>query len=196
MTNTPNSTPQDKTRTYTRDLGNGVTLEAQVSPCVFMYDRYPLQVTVRLLRHPGDQLGDAYAVDRELTAQTYSDTHVRSLLDAVRVAPCTRCATPAFDSATVETNRGGLCEACFLGDLRAELAEAQKAEQRALAARDRRMKREGMAVRVTAWIHPEAGGDDYEIDWYFKTRPTRKQVADLLRQRGSACLDDYQIIPL
>ena len=50
--------------TYVHNLGSAITLEAEVSPCVFMYPRYPLQVTVTL-RHENDTaLGIAFAVDR------------------------------------------------------------------------------------------------------------------------------------
>src|SRR4051812_41955459 len=38
------STKRSGCRTYVRDLDDGVRLEGQVSPCVFMYPGYPLQV--------------------------------------------------------------------------------------------------------------------------------------------------------
>jgi antirestriction protein ArdC len=183
-------------KTYTRRLANGVRLEAEVSPCVRMVPGYPLQLTVTLHRHPGESLGQAFPADRTKTADTYRDADVKRLLAGIRTAPCPRCSTPAFDPATVGTNRAGLCEGCCLGDLNAKSAAAWDAEQRRMAERDARMKRKGMTVRVTAWIHPADGGDDYQADWYFKTRPTTRMVETLLRRKRSACLDDYQIIIL
>jgi hypothetical protein len=183
-------------KTYVHDLGSGIRLEGEVSPCVFMYPGYPLQVTVALRREGEVISGTAFAVDRSLTAETATEADVSRLLSAIRTTQCSRCSAPALDPTTVETNRGGLCESCFVRNLQAEVAEAVEAEQRQLAARDRRMKRKGMKVRVSAWVHPAAGGDDYQADWYFAVRPTPAQVQALLRQEGSSILDDFQIIVL
>jgi len=185
-----------KRKTYVRDMGDGIRLEAEVSPCVFMYAGYPLQIQVTLHRHAGECLGDALAVDRTKTASTYKRTDVERLLRAVRIAPCPRCSSPAFDPATVETNRTGLCEVCFMGDLKSKYAANEEAEQRKIAARDRRMKRKGMVVRISGWVHPQGGGDDYQVDWYLNAAPTPDQVRKLLSEQGSSVLDDYQIIEL
>jgi len=181
---------------YVHDLGDGIRLEGEVSPCVFMYPGYPLQVTVTLRRLSGESLGVAYAVDRALTVETATDADVSRLLATVQSTWCTRCLKPAFDPATVETTRGGLCETCFVGDLDAELAKFAEAENRRLANRDRRMKAKGMAVRVSAWIHPAERGDDYRADWYFAARPTPARIRKLLREEGSSILDDFQVIDL
>jgi hypothetical protein len=196
MTKNTNHITRDKWKTYVRDLGDGVKLEAEVSPCVFMYPGYPLQITVTLHRRPDERLGKAHAVDRTETADTYTHASVERLLATVRTSPCPRCLTPAFNPATIETNRGGHCEACFLAALEAEWAEEEKTQQRKIASRDRRMKRKGMAARVTAWVHPQDGGDDYQVDWYLSAPPTPKQVGDMLSKQGSCRLDDYQIIIL
>jgi hypothetical protein len=161
-----------------------------------MWSGYPLYVAVTLQRHPGESLGNATAVDRAKTADTYTSADVERLLAAVRTAPCSRCSTPAFDPSTVITNRGGLCEACFLSDLKAEFAGAAEAERQEVAARDHLMRRRGMVVRVSAWVHPQGGGDDYQVDWYLAARPTPERVKDLLRNEGSRRLDDYEIITL
>jgi len=196
MTKNAKHTSRHKRKTYVRDLDDGVKLEAEVSPCVFMYPSYPLQITVTLHRHASECLGEARAVDRTKTAATYTDVTVKRLLAAVRTSPCPRCSTPAFDPATIQTNRGGLCEGCFLATLEAEWAEEQDAEKRKIANRDRRMKRQGMSVRVSAWMHPQDGGDDYQVDWYFNAQPTPEQAAHMLRDQGSNRKYDYQIIVL
>jgi hypothetical protein len=183
-------------KTYSHDLGNGIRLEAEVSPCVFLYPQYPLQVQVRLRREADAPLGIAYAVNRALTADAATDADVSALLAAVRTTPCIRCSEPAFDPATVDTNRGGLCESCFIADLNAALARHAEAERRRLARRDRRMKAKGMSVRVTAWVHPVTGGDDYQADWYFAARPTPAQIRSLLLDKGSSVLDDFQVVTL
>jgi hypothetical protein len=189
-------TSSDKRMPFVRDLGDGLKLDAEISPCVFMYPPYPLQITVKLHRHPAEWLGQAYAVDRAKTAATYTNADVERLLAGIRTRPCRRCSTPAFDPATVDTNRGGLCEACFLSDLDAEFAKAEAAERKQLTACDRRMKRKGMVVRVSAWVHPQGGGDDYQVDWYVNALPSAKQVRAVLRQQRSSRVDDYDIITL
>ncbi len=196
MTKTANYGAVLRNNIYVHELGDGIRLEGEVSPCVFMYPGYPLQVTVTLRRHSGESLGVAYAVDRALTVETATDADVSRLLSAIQSTSCGRCSEPAFDPATVETTRGGLCEACFVGDLDAELAKFAEAENRRLANRDRRMKAKGMTVRVSAWIHPAERGDDYQADWYFATRPTPAGIRKLLRKEGSIIPADFQIIDL
>jgi hypothetical protein len=181
---------------YARRLDGGLILEGEVSPCVFMYPGYPLQIRVTLRRKPGESLGDAYAVNRSKTAATATEADAARLLEHIRIIPCRRCAAPSFDPNTIETNRAGLCESCFLRDLEAGFAEAQEAERQELAERDRRRKADGMMFRVSAWVHPEAGGADYPVDWYFAAAPTDEQVRILLREAGSAVLGDYRIIAL
>jgi hypothetical protein len=196
MTRTTKANAVCRGKTYSHDLGNGIRLEGEVSPCVFIYAPYPLQVEVRLLRQAGAPLGTAHAVNRDLTAATATDADVCALLSAVRTTPCTRCSEPAFDPTTVDTNRGGLCESCFVAELDASFARLAEVERQRLAERDRRLKAKGMTVRVTAWVHPAAGGDDYQADWYFEARPTPGQIRSLLRDEGSSVLDDFEIVTL
>jgi hypothetical protein len=196
MSKSTKHTARNPRKTYARNLPNGEKLEAEVSPCVFMNPGYPLQISVRLQRQSGEVLAEATAVDRTKTAANYTDASVERLLAGIRSVPCSHCSTPAFDPATVHTNRNGLCEACFLSDLKAVWAAEEEAEQRKIAARDQRMKRKGMAVRVSGWVHPETGGDDHQVDWYLNAPPTAEQVKEMLHERGSSCLDDYQIIIL
>src|SRR5262245_7385133 len=152
------SITRSPSQTYVRDLHDGVRLEGRVSPCVFMNPGYPLPVQVAL-QHDGKSLGVAYAVNRAKEADTYTDADVEALLADICISPCLRCASPAFDPETIQTNRSGLCESCFLADLEAELAEAEEAERRETAARDDEMKKAGMKFRVSAWVHSEAGDD-------------------------------------
>jgi hypothetical protein len=183
-------------RTYVRALDGGVKLEAEISPCVFMYPGYPLQIQVTLRRHNGESLGVAYAVDRTKSAETGTPEDVRRLLAGIKTAPCPRCSTPAFDLTTVKTNRGGLCEPCFVRDWESDFAAIEQAERLKIAAHDRRMKQQGMTVRVTAWVHPDGLGDDYQVDWYFADPPTAAYLRKLLRAEGSTITDDYQITTL
>lgn len=183
-------------KSYVRELDGSMQLQARVSRCVFMSENSALQVEVALMRDDGTPLGSAYAQNPDKTAQTATDADVRRLLDAVRTVACHRCSAPAFDPATIQTNRGGLCESCFLKDLKVDLAKAEEAERKIIATRDRARKKSGDTVRISAWVHPANGGDDYQVDWYFKSHPSPEQVRRLLLKMNSRVCDDYQIINL
>ena len=183
-------------KSYVRELDGAMQLQARISPCVFMYKNYALQVEVTLLRDDGTSLGSATAQNPDKTAQTATDADVCRILDAVRIVACHRCSAPAFDPSTIQTNRAGICESCFLDDLRQKSAKAQDAERKEIAARDRARKRSGDNVRISAWVHPANGGDDYQVDWYCKSYPSPAQVRGLLLEMNSRVCDDYQIINL
>ena len=195
MTRTAKSRMIQRGKLYSRRLKDGTRLEGEVSPCVFMYPGYPLQVQATLTGKAGEALGSAHIVNRKFNAKTATEIDVAKLFATIQTNPCSRCGTPAFDPMTVETNRGGLCEPCFVGDLEVEFAKEAEAELRKLTRRDRRMKAKGMNVRVTAWIHPDAG-DDYQVDWYLPARPTAAQIRALLRKERSSVLDDFQIVAI
>jgi len=180
---------------YVRKQEDGTKLEADVSPCVFMYPGYPLQVEAVLTGKDGENLGKAHTANPKLNANTATDADVAQLFATIQTKPCCRCGTPAFDTTTVESNRDGLCEGCFMGDLQAKWAKHAEDEVREIARRDRDMKAKGMKFRVTAWVHPDAG-DDFQVDWYFPVRPTATQIRALLRKEGSEILDDFEIIAL
>lgn len=181
--------------THTRALPSGVSLEGRVSPCVFTNRGYPLQVQVTLKLPDGTPSGVAYAVNRSLTAESATDADVVRLLEGVSTRPCSRCSVPAFDATTIETNRGELCESCFLDDLHRECALVLEAELSQIKERDQQMKSQGMRFRITAWIHPD-NGDDYQVDWYAQTAPAPDYIATHLRREGSTVVEDFEIIEL
>lgn len=193
MTGTRQSIQRGKL--YSRELADATTLQAEVSPCVFMYPGYPLQVQVTFQQKDGRSGGSARVVDRQLNCDTANDGDVARLLACVATMRCKRCSALAFDPATVETNRAGLCEQCFLSDLQASVDKAMEEERRLLADQDRRMKAKGMRFRVTAWIHDDEG-DDSQVDWYFPVQPKEERIRALLRKEGSDILDDFQVIEL
>lgn len=195
MKKTARSDSLSSRKMYVRTLQHGIKLESQISPCVFMYAGYPLQIEVTLKAQDGSPGGTAYAADDSLNAQTATEADIVLLLETVRVAPCKQCRSPAFDPLSVKTNRDGLCESCFHSKLEAEWAQEEEAELRRIAARDQQMKASGMKYRVTAWIHPD-DGDDYQIDWYCPNKPTSADVKRRLRKLGSVILDDWQLISL
>jgi len=195
MTKTGNSRIVLWGKPYGGELKNGASLAAEVSPCVFTYPGYPLQVQIILTGKAGENLGKAFIVNRRLTVKTATEAAVRDLLAKVRTKSCGRCGTLAFDPTTVDTNRNGLCEGCFLGDLEAEWAKEAEAECRKTARHRQAMKAKGMSFHAIAWVHPN-DGDDYQVDWFFLARPTAPQIRGLLREEGPTILDDFEIIAL
>lgn len=79
--------------------------------------------------------------------------------------------------------------------LRAEFAVEQAKEDKRLKARDKRMFAKGMKFRVTAWVHPKRGGDDYQVDIFYPTKPSDAEIRSTLSSRSSV-VDDFQIIDL
>jgi hypothetical protein len=186
------------TRTYQRDLGNGLHIMAEIPPCVFMYHNHPLQVFFHLMR--GDRnltpFGASVAVkDRSITGSNYTDADVLRLLSGVTVKPCTRCGEPALDPETCQCHRAGLCHACHASDCDKQMAKDVEADQRSIGRRDKKMKRNGMQFRVTAWVHLSAG-DDHQVDLYFASHPDKKTIWIKLKKLGSTILDDYAVVEL
>jgi hypothetical protein len=179
-------TPMRKDFKHTTEC-NGTQLTAEVSPCVWMYPAYPLQIRINMAGG-----GNAFKVHKGLTWGTATEEDVVALAESVSVCACSRCGKPAFDPATVETNRGGLCESCFMADLTATYQKEVEKEMQAVRAEDDKMRADGFTHKVEAWIHP-AQGDDYQIDFYVTSRPLDDTIVAMLARRGSAVPSDYVI---
>lgn len=183
------SLPKNHSCTF---INNGTEFVATLSPCVWLY-KTKIQFSVSMkgsphgaviVRHPS--LGLAEATEQDALA----------LCSGIRVKPCSRCGNPAFDPATVETNRGGLCEACFLDDLNAEFEEVQKREEAADAKKDESMRKKGFAWKVLAWVHPAAGDDRQLILYYAGAKPTAAEIGKELKRSGSQSLTDFSVTAL
>ena len=183
------SLPKTHSLTFTND---GAEFAANLSPCVWMYNTR-LQYSVALKAFPH---GTAIVRHPSLGLEDATEADALALCSGVRSKPCPRCGKPAFDPATVETNRGGLCEACFLDDLNAELAEAQKRERAADARKDKAMRKKGYAWKVVAWIHPGAGDDRQLIVYCKGDKPSDSEISDRLKRSGSRILTDFSVNPL
>ncbi|MCK9987743.1 MAG: hypothetical protein AzoDbin1_04215 [Azoarcus sp.] len=170
---------------------NGAELTAEISPCCWMYPGYGLQVTVQM-----KDGGNVIKHRKDVIWEQATESQVIEFTESIGVCSCSRCGKPAFDPATCDTNRAGLCEHCFLSDLDAQHKKSKAKEEQKLKRRDAAKKRQGFTHRVTAWVHPEAGGDDYMVDLYCKGKPSAAQIKAELKKSGSRVLDDYQILEL
>lgn len=66
--------------------------------------------------------------------------------------------------------------------------EAERADKQ-----DARMSKNGSKYKAVIWVHPELGGDDYQIDFYFREKPSKEKVKRLASREGSAILTDFVI---
>ncbi|MDK9702470.1 MAG: hypothetical protein OEL20_04970 [Sulfuritalea sp.] len=173
----------------TRDI-DGHKLSLEVSPCSWLYPGYGLQVQITL--HGGG--GHAYIHNKELHFEKATMADLERMFDQVKLVPCKKCGKPAFDPATVDTNRAGECEECFMDRLNAELKKAQEKEDRRMRRLDATHRAQGYTHRIDAWIH--GGGDDRQVSFYSKGKLTTKEVKALIRKQGSMKDDDFTIVTL
>ena len=184
------------TKTKTRNIGD-IILTGEVSPCVWMYKGHHFQIQV----HMGDQKnlhsgGNIIIHDKALNNDTYTEMDIVRMLAMVRIQKCKNpgCHKKAFHP-DHESNRQGECEHCFMTKLQVRVDAEQKKEDAKIARRDKQMKRKGMVVRVEAWVHPDEG-DDYMVDIYYSSRPAAAEIETVLRDKGSAVLNDYRVVAL
>lgn len=169
---------------------DGHVLTATVSPCSWMYSGYGLQIMVKL-----DGGGEAIFHAKDVAWEAASEADFDALTGRVRLIPCARCGKPVFDPNATNTNRKGLCEGCFMGDLNKELEAALEAEQVEIERTDAEMLAKGYTHRVEACVHPEQG-EDLQVAFYFQGAPSKADIRATLKKEGSVVFDDYQIIEL
>ena len=180
----------------TRAVG-GALLEAEVSPCAWMYPNYPFQITVKMfIDCDGNRLslGNVIHCDRSLVFKDATQADMERLLNQVGVVPCKRCGKPAFDPESVSTNRESLCEQCFVSDLTKNYEAATAAENKRIAKKDAAMREKGYKFRVDAWIHPSDGED--ELASIYLVEATPALIKNVLKKAGSEVFDDYTIVTL
>lgn len=176
----------------------GVKLRAEVSPCSFMYENYGLQLTVFMPEN--DNANQIYHIKdvagRNITATEATVEDFNMICDSVRLAECVNdgCSNMQFVSAN--SNRDGLCEKCFHAKVDREYAEALGDQEKQQAELDKIAYEKGGRYRVDAWVHPATGGEDYQVFWYSKEKPTDAEVQKELKDEGSAVHDDFTIVEL
>jgi len=179
----------------------GLDVTVEVSPCSWMYPTYGLQLQFKL---PSDcetgrptagcfeHLKKPWA---EVTRADYDQLVKQTLskLAANGLQTCASCGRITWNPALFDKpGKVARCETCFMWELEAELAREARAEAARVQREDRAMERDGFTHRVDAWVHP-AMGDDRQVSWYVKGRPTPQQIADHLSSLGSEVLDDYTV---
>lgn len=176
----------------TKTIGSA-TLSARMSPCVWMYPGYPLQVTVTIENTMGDTIISDKATG--ITYRNATSEAMQALFDQVKICECTKCKAPAFAPDTPGSNRNGLCEQCFLKDWQASYDAHCKEQEAADAKRLEKAKREGFTHRVLAWLHGDEG-DDQQIEILYRGAPDPVAIKTKLREMGSVLLDDFKVVEL
>jgi len=179
---------KDYTKEWKQD---GIIFFARIDPCSWMYKDYGLQISIANTKDKGWIKRN---LDKPFEKCIVED--FEKLCTYVHLIKCKKCEKMAFDPKYSSTNRKGLCENCFLGQLERDYKEIVKKGQRETRKRDEKLKKDGYTHRITAWIHPKEGGDDRCVDIYFSRKPTKTMIYKELKNKGSRILNDYSIFTL
>lgn len=167
---------------------HGTTFKVEVSPCSWMYPGYGFQFGFK----DTNGMSWGYLGRKSITEKEATKDDVRDMLETmIWPITCTTCSGPGFTYKG--NNRGTECEKCFTTKLKAEFDEAQKDIDKEVTRQDRLHRTKGCTHRISAWVHPKGGGDDFQVDYYSVGAPTPASIKKLLRNEGSAVLDDYTV---
>lgn len=177
-------------KVLTREV-DGVALSLEVDPCSWMYLGYGLQASVTMAGGGNATLSDKGIAFKDATLED-----LQRMLDQVGIVVCKTCGKPAFDPATVSTNRAGECEMCFMAKLNASFQKSVEKEKKRMAKLDVKYKALGYTHRVDAWIHPAGEGDDQQVSFYVQGAPSKELIQGKLKKSRSSVLDDYTVVTL
>ncbi len=164
---------------------NGDKVNISISPCSWMDEYYGLQLKCTLLSTNETIYIISKIKYNEATDEDFDNLCTTLYLDT----PC-KCGNNRLRSSKmISTNRGDLCEKCFIEKLDKEFAIEAEEEKKEIEAQDKKMKQKGFNYKVTAWIH--GNGDDQCVEIYYKTEPTTADIKKALKQ--SVVKDDYTI---
>jgi len=84
------------------------------------------------------------------------------------------------------------------GKVAGRVDKLQTKEAQKEAKYDAKQKAKGYVWKVVAWIHPEAGGDDYKMAWYCggKTAPTDETIKGWIKKKRSRVETDFKVTAL
>lgn len=167
---------------------NGHPMAACVSSCSWLNPAGGLHLKV--------VLGNGLATLRntEVPFCDATEETCLALIEKVRTIQCLCCKNPAFDPSTIDTNRGGKCEECFLAEqvkLTKKIMCDFRLHQRNV---DSEKKKAGFTHRVEAW-KDSADGSDFEECVIYMINPTSNEIQSRLVFEN-AYPDDYLIVTL
>lgn len=66
--------------------------------------------------------------------------------------------------------------------------EQAKEDKRMLRV-DVKQKAKGFTHKVSGWVHPKNGGDDYQIDLYSKGKQSKEEIVSFFKRRSKVTND-------
>lgn len=191
MSDTTTTLPRDHTKAWEE---NGVKFTADISPCSWMYPGYGLQVEIKMVDQPDHIFRNLKKRFQECTVTDFDNLVAGHVLEPCNKPGCTRITFK--DSKGGQYNKEGYCETCRVARITEEFDAAQKEEEAKEKRLDAKRKREGFTHKTIAWIHPSAGGDDYQIVVHSKGKMKDTQIKAMILRRGSRVTTDYNQIEL
>jgi hypothetical protein len=164
---------------------DGTKFFARVSPCCYMYPGYPLQAEISVGDHEAESGARKMVHWKGKDATKCSEQDIRDAVDEYL--------REGGAAAVLEWAAGFPARA---EAARAEFEQIMAEEQEQERQRDAQHKAEGFTHKVSAWIHPEGGGDDAQLTMYAKGKPEHDQIVATLKQHGSAVTNDYAVVEL
>ena len=168
---------------------NNEKIIVTIDPCSWMYKYYGLQLTAKL-----ESTGEKITLNLKKNYEDCIDNDVLNLCESLYIANPCKCGNSRLRTKSLNhsTNRGDLCESCFCKKIDEELEIELAEEEKQIKKYDEKMKKKGFNFKITAWIHNR--GDDKQVDVYFITNPTQKDITKALKQ--SVVKNDYTIYTL
>lgn len=157
-------------------IHKGVKVYAEISPCCFMHKGYGLQVRVSLSKQ-AENAACEFLVDKK--QQPTGPAALELVL--------TFLANNGLAKLTANVARWNKIDAEF----RAKEKIYAAAEARRQKLLDAKMRLKGFTHRLLAWVH--AGGDDQQLEVFYKGKPTPAEVKTFLRRRGCAMCNDFTL---
>lgn len=171
---------------------SGTAMIARVSPCAWMYEHYPFQITVHLKDVPEDT---GIVTDPTLSFNQASPDDIARLLEQARVCTCPKCSRPTLIVPSTPEPNARECYACRMKEATAAYEAEVVRERKRQETKNRAARKKGYRYRVDAIVHCD-GGDDQQVYAYFVDRPTDGVIRKMLRDRGSVVLDHFCVSDL
>jgi hypothetical protein len=168
---------------------DGVECNVEISPCCFMHNGYPIQVKVTIAAHR--QTGGIFLRKKGVTVQTAAENDVAELLDQVKIGKCSCCNGPRLIDVE-QTNRGQLCENCFMAELDAECDKDRQREAQQFAKECAKQKAAGFTHHITFSVYD--GGSDRVYTMF--TTGSEESVKKMIAKKYRGQIDFGKFVQL
>ena len=171
----------------------GTTITANLPLYLFMHPHIDHKLQIDAVLVCGNDQGTA-RIKTNVPMSKATELDVTKALLTTKLCKC-KCGNIAFDP-SMDTNRNGKCETCFIRDLMNDYNEEVKKDQEEQLANDRQKYSQGYRYKIEAWIHPSGGGDDYVLIMHTKDKLSKARIVNLIAKEGCKRTDDYTVTEL